>query len=262
MISETSLEGNIMTNERLRASIVGSGLTLQTLSEQIGVDRKTVERWITTGRTPHRRHRMAVAAALATDDAYLWPEAVSSTERQSASQAEFVAIYPSRGALTGDTWSTLIDGATESIDVLAFAGSFLPDTVPDYVDRLADRARDGVHIRILLGDPDSDAVRLRGDEEGIGDSLAARCKLSWKYVHGLDEIPGVHARMHAATLYQSIFRFDDDLFANTHVYGAAASHSPIIHVHRVPGGRLFANFLDGFERTWASARDVQLGRVA
>jgi hypothetical protein len=251
-----------MSNERLRAAIAGSGLTSQTLSEQVGVDHKTVERWITTERIPHRRHRMAVAAVIGKDDAYLWPDAISSSERQSASQAEFVAIYPSRGAVAGDTWANLIDGVAESIDVLAFAGSFLHDAVPDYVDRLADRARSGVHIRILLGDPDCDAVRLRGEEEGIGDSLAARCKLSWKYVDALDGVPGIHARMHDATLYQSMFRFDDDLFANTHVYGAPASHSPVIHLHRVPGGRLFANFLDGFERTWASARDVQLGRVA
>jgi lambda repressor-like predicted transcriptional regulator len=251
-----------MTNERLRASLTSSGMTLQSLSERVGVDRKTVERWITTGRTPHRTHRIAVAAAIGKDDAFLWPDAVPAAERQSASQAEFVAIYPSRGSLHGDTWANLVDNATESIDVLAFAGSFLHDTVPDFADRMAERARTGVRVRLLIGDPDSDAVRLRGEEEGIGGSLADRCKLSWKYFHALDGVPGVSARMHGSTLYQSIFRFDDELFANTHVYGAPASHSPIIHVHRVPGGRLFASFLEGFDRTWASAVEVPTDQVA
>jgi hypothetical protein len=35
-----------MPNERLRAALLEHGLTPATLSEQIGVDNKTVERWI------------------------------------------------------------------------------------------------------------------------------------------------------------------------------------------------------------------------
>jgi hypothetical protein len=231
-------------------------MSLQTVGEKVGVDQKTVERWITTGRTPHRRHRMAVAAVIGKDDAFLWPDAISAAERETASQAELVAIYPNRGSMHGDQWAELFDQATESIDLLAFAGSFLHDTVPDFATRLTERARAGIRVRVLIGDPDSDAVRIRGDEEGIGGSLADRCRLSWKYLRALDGVPGVTARMHGCTLYQSIFRFDDELFANIHIYGAAASQSPIIHLHRVPGGRLFANFLDGFERVWATGSDV------
>lgn len=45
-----------MTNERLRATITDAGLSLQEFGEQVGVDPKTVERWITKDRTPHRSH--------------------------------------------------------------------------------------------------------------------------------------------------------------------------------------------------------------
>ena len=247
-----------MSNERLRASVVSAGLTVQSLSEQIGVDRKTVERWITQDRIPHRTHRAAVARALAKDDVYLWPATDSDPRARSASEAEFVAIHPNRGSIPISSWMSLLDSATVSIDLLAFAESFLHDALPDFDGRLAVKARQGVQVRLLFGDPDSDAVRLRGEEEGIGDLLAARCRLTWSYLKPLLQEPGVLARMHGSTLYNSIFRFDDTLLANSHMFGAPASQSPLVHVQRIPGGRLFTNYLLGFERTWDQAHEVRV----
>ena len=68
--------------------------------------------------------------------------------------------------------------------------------------------------------------------------------------------------MHDTTLYSSIFRFDEDLFANTHAYGAPANHSPVLHLHRVLGGRLFPHFMSAFERVWDSATLVQKDTAA
>jgi transcriptional regulator with XRE-family HTH domain len=50
-----------MANERLRAALLQSGLSVAVLAEEIGVDPKTVERWITQNRIPYRKHRFAVA---------------------------------------------------------------------------------------------------------------------------------------------------------------------------------------------------------
>src|ERR1035441_5440490 len=49
-----------MRNERLRALLLERGQTPDKLAEAVGVDAKTVERWITKGRTPYRSHRYAV----------------------------------------------------------------------------------------------------------------------------------------------------------------------------------------------------------
>ena len=73
---------------------------------------------------------------------------------------------------------------------------------------------------------------------------------------------GVEARAHDSTLYTSIFRFDDDVYANTHTYGAPANHSPMLHLHRIAGGRLFPHFMDAFERVWDGSRVVTLDDVA
>jgi len=39
----------------------------------VSVDTKTVERWITRERVPHRPHRAAMAKLLGVDETYLWP---------------------------------------------------------------------------------------------------------------------------------------------------------------------------------------------
>ena len=65
-----------MPNERLRATLLERGLTPSALGEELGVDHKTVERWI-AGRVPYRKYRYDVASRLGVDEAYLWPDALS-----------------------------------------------------------------------------------------------------------------------------------------------------------------------------------------
>ncbi|WP_298457891.1 XRE family transcriptional regulator [uncultured Cellulomonas sp.] len=245
-----------MANERLRSAIAVSGLTASTLSARVGVDPKTIERWVATHRTPHPANRQALCAALNRDEEFLWPSLVSTTRAQSASQAEVVAVYANRASVPPGTWQSLIEGARESIDVLAFAASFLHDTIPDFHQLLVARAHAGVRVRLLFGDPNGAAVRLRGEEEGIGGSLADKCTLTWKYARRCLATPGLEARAHDTTLYSSIFRCDEDLLANTHTYGSPANQAPVVHLHRVAGGRLFANFMDSFDRVWQTARTV------
>ncbi|WP_291881379.1 XRE family transcriptional regulator [Cellulomonas sp.] len=243
-----------MTNERLRAAITDAGMSLHQFGEKVGVDPKTVERWISTDRIPHRTHRINAAHILGKTDVFLWPATDSDPRTRSATRAEFVDLYPSRAALPVSTWEAFIDNAREAIDLLAFAGSFLHDSIPEFAERIASRAENGVRVRLLFGDPQSAAVALRGEEEGIGELMAARCNLTWNYLTPLLEgVAGIEARKHGSTLYASLFRFDDQLLVNPHALGAPAGHSPMMHVNRIPGGRLFAHYMESFERTWRAA---------
>lgn len=243
-----------MGNDRLKQAIIQSGETIESLATLAAVDPKTVERWISLGRVPHRSNRLKAAHALGCEELYLWPEALSESRIQSATVAEVIGHYPNRGSVPSETWQQLICASTEHIDMLAFAASFLHDTMPNFDELMIERANAGVAVRLLFGDPMSGAVDIRGREEDIGDSLAGRCRLTWRYLRPLLDVPGIEARQHGSTLYASLFRFDDDLLANNHLYGAPANHSPVTHLHRVPGGRLFDVHLASFERVWELAR--------
>ena len=70
------------------------------------------------------------------------------------------------------------------------------------------------------------------------------------YLRPLFDVAGVELRLHDTTLYNSIFRVDDDMLVNMHTYGAQAAQSPVMHVRRMAGGRLFPHYLDSFERVW------------
>jgi hypothetical protein len=242
-----------VANERLRSCITGARLTIPDVAAQVGVDPKTVERWIVLGRIPHRSHRWATASLPGTDEAYLWPEVADDRRAQAASAAELVTLYPNRGAVTGALWRSLLDNAVDHIDVLVFSGLFLPDGYPEVAKLLASKAEQGTQVRLAFGDPDSEAVRRRGEEERIGDGMAARIRLSLTYLRDAIGAPGVQLRFHATTLYNSIYRFDEDMLVNAHVYGAPAAHSPVLHLRRLPGGRLFDHYQTSFERVWEQA---------
>jgi transcriptional regulator with XRE-family HTH domain len=140
-----------MANERLRAALLQREVTPNELAESVGVDPKTIERWI-GGRVPYRRHRYRVASRLGIDEAYLWPGALAAEQVASASESEILVLYPHRWAVPRDIWGQLFDSAEEEIDVLVYSGMFIADD-PGLLALFRAKAAQGVRVRILLGDP-------------------------------------------------------------------------------------------------------------
>src|SRR5262245_48004274 len=98
-------------NDRLRTVMVQRGYTPGKLARACEVSAKTVERWISYGRVPHRETRWKVAHELDTDEVYLWPELLeerSDDDREDAIQSELVRIYPDRSSVPRDTWLQLL----------------------------------------------------------------------------------------------------------------------------------------------------------
>ena len=116
-----------MRNERLRALLLERGETPDKLAEAVGVDAKTVERWITKGRTPYRSHRYAVATFLGVDESYIWPDAMGRDEVAAVSESEIVAVYPHRWALPRDTLGRFFSEAEREIGALVYAGIFIAE---------------------------------------------------------------------------------------------------------------------------------------
>jgi transcriptional regulator with XRE-family HTH domain len=244
-----------MANERLRAALLERGLTPMALGDHLGVDHKTVERWI-AGRTPYRRHRYAVAARLGVDEVYLWPDALSREQVAAASDDELLAIYPHRSDVPRDTWQQLFRTAEREIGVLVYSGLFLPEDA-SVLNILVEKARAGVRVRVLLGDPESPEVAARGADEGVDDGMAARVRNAYVLYRPLRAVESTEFRFHRTVLYNSIYRSDDQLLVNTHVYGLPASHAPVWHLRKVAGGEIASTYMESFERVWETAVPAQ-----
>lgn len=243
-----------MANDRLRERLAATGKTATDLASEIQVDPKTVERWVRTGRVPQLRHRYATADALSVEPAYLWPDVPNGHIGAAQALGEVITIYPTRAAVPAELWRHLIDGAQDQIDVLVYSGLFLLDTHPGLPKALVDRAAAGLRARLLYWHPESLHVADRGAEEGIGDGLAARIRLALTYMAPASDAPGVEVRQHETVLYNSLYRFDDELLVNTHAAGSPAVQNPVLHLRRVDGGHLFDHYLESFERVWSAAR--------
>jgi hypothetical protein len=137
-----------------------------------------------------------------------------------------VRVYPHRANVPHELSQQLLGDAEERIAILVYAGMWLPDQNPRLSAALRRKAAAGAAVRILLGDPDSAEVAMRGAEEGFGDALAGKVRNAVVHYRDLAGAPNAEVRLHATTLYASIYRFDNHLLANAHVSGFPAAQAP------------------------------------
>jgi transcriptional regulator with XRE-family HTH domain len=241
-----------MANERLRALLLERRVTPAKLAEALQVDPKTIERWIVAGRVPYRRHRYSVAAFFGVDESFLWPDALDRDQVVAASESEIIAVYPHRWAVPRDTWGHLFEQAEEEIGILVYAGTFMAEDA-GFKRMLRSKAESGTRIRILLGDPNSPHVAERGQAEGIDDAIAGKVRNAIILFRALQRIENVEIRLHDTVLYNSIYRADEQLLVNTHIYGMMANNAPVFHLRKIPGGDMVSSYLESFERVWESA---------
>lgn len=238
-----------MTNERVRRAMLRAGLDIGSLSELAQVSTKSVERWVRGDVVPYPRTRYRIAAILQEDESYLWPQAVDHASLQGA---ELVTTWPRRSDVPRHLWTELLRQADRNVDYLAYAGLFLTEEHSDWIPTLRARADAGARVRILIGDPDGKQLAYRDREQQIGGGVTGRVSAVLSYYRPLVGA-GVTIRLHDTPLYNSIYRFDDEMLVNSHVYGLLAAHTPTMHLRRVDGA-YFQTYLESFERVWASAR--------
>ena len=97
-----------MVNTRLRATLRANGYTEADLASELGVDAKTVQRWVTQDRTPHRSTAVRVAKFLDVPVPWLWPGLDEDSAGESRS--EVVAFYPHRADTPKRLWLELLVG--------------------------------------------------------------------------------------------------------------------------------------------------------
>ncbi|MCS7479064.1 DUF5919 domain-containing protein [Umezawaea endophytica] len=243
-----------MPNQRLRDSLLRNGLDFDHVAKATGVDPKTVERWVTRDRTPYPRHRHAIASLVRETETYLWPDAVAPDTKKEINESEVVQVYAHRHSINQDVWAHLLSQARLNVSVLVYSGMFLTDN-PALIRTMRQKAEEGVKIRLLLGDPASREVARRSVEEGIGKgTLAAKVRNALAFFKPLANSGHAEIRCHKTTLYNSIYRFDDEMLVNTHVHGFMAGHAPVLHLRRLSGGDLFETYAESFQGVWDGAK--------
>ncbi|MEU5783495.1 DUF5753 domain-containing protein [Micromonospora lupini] len=184
-------------NQALRAALADTGETVESLAEQVGVDPKTVARWVNPGRVPHPRHRAAAAAVLGREAEDIWPDVLKRREpawlrpwvetelQASALRAFQVAVIP--GLLQTPDYASA---------VLA-SGVLDPDDVADYVETrlrrqtaVLDRRKPPLFVAVI----DEFALR-RGDPEIMNPQLDHLVKMARRpnvLLHVLPLDAGLH----------------------------------------------------------------------
>ena len=96
-----------------------------------------------------------------------------------------------------------------------------------------------------------------GEQEEIGSNLAGRCRMTLARLQPISCIAGLEIRTHATPLYTSMFRADDTLIANPHLYGAPASDNPALVIRRDDAPELWHDHLLAFQRVWNTAHRIR-----
>ncbi|BCL28088.1 hypothetical protein GCM10017557_29470 [Streptomyces aurantiacus] len=146
-------------------------------------------------------------------------------------------LYEQRADLPVSTFTDLMAQARERIDILVYAAVFLHEAYPRLNKLLTERAAGNCTVRIAIGDADSDIVQARGQEERCGH--------------------GIEVRAHGTTLYNSLYRADDQQLVNAHVWGVNAYAAPVWHLRRHETGSMFDTYAESFDAVWATATPVR-----
>ncbi|MFI8448269.1 hypothetical protein [Streptomyces erythrochromogenes] len=240
----------------LRDAMARRGVTRTELARIVGVDVKTVDRWVDPpSRTPHSPRRAAVAEVLGVDPGMLWPRAVRAAIKTGADR-EILAAYPYRNACPPTVWSSLLDGAQRDIVFAGYTSYFLWQEQPRAAERLRVKAEAGCRIRFLLGDPESEVTRRREEVEDVPLTVSTRIRITLDQLRKLGPLPGLEARFSEGHISLSVFRFDDEALVTPHIADQLGHESPLLQLRRLQPDGLFDRFAQHAETLWAAGRPV------
>ncbi len=251
-----------MPNVALRQAMADAKMTEQTLARQVGVDEKTVGRWVAQdGRIPHPRHRWAACEALGVDEAVLWPEAIR-TAVKTGPDREIAAVYPYRSACPASLWRKLITGAASEITLAGYTSYFLWIEQPNLGAALRRKAGQGCRIRFLVGDPRSEVTRRREEAEATSLTVSTRIAVTLEQLERLRCTDGIEARFSDRHIALSVFIFDQDMIVTPHLANLVGHDSPAFHLRRRQDDGVFDRFALHVRALWAEGREIWDGSAS
>jgi len=243
-------------NSALQSAMADARLTPSKLARAVGVDTRTVDRWLANPlRAPHAATRAEVARALGVSETVLWSKAVRSAVKVGADR-EIVTAYPYRNACPTSVWTKLIDSAEKQITFAGYTNYFLWQEQSRLPDRLKAKAAAGCSIRFLIGDPDSDVTRRREEVEGVPLTVSTRIRITLDALERMGVVEGLETRFSDEHIALSVFSFDDEMLVTPHLSSLLGHESPMLHLRRLGDDGLFDRFAGHVEALWKNGRSV------
>ena len=106
-------------NRALHQRMTQHGISVQALADRVGVDAKTVERWLSGTSVPYLENARRAAETLHCEPAELWPDLFPVMTPPSAGTIA-VSVYASRADVPVTVWIELFGAAHEQIDILVY----------------------------------------------------------------------------------------------------------------------------------------------
>jgi transcriptional regulator with XRE-family HTH domain len=246
-----------MGNEQLRQALRNAGLEVDDLAVKAEVDVKTVRRWV-AGRTPRARYRRRVADALNVPERVLWPDEVPDHEQPDDLVVETFELLTANDA---PDWRELLADARERVELLDLT---LADVIGDGDGQLlADAARRGCRVRVLISDPDSVHLAIAEQDAGRHVNLTTR-PASVAELDRVVELLSPHLqrgeielrRFVEAGAYR-ILTFDDQALIHLRLSGINPGTRPVLYITRDSAGEIFDSFTQHFQAIWRRSEPLR-----
>lgn len=245
-------------NTALRDAMASAGLRPRQLARMVGVEHKTVERWLSNpDRAPRESTQEDAGRALGVDPMTLWPKSVRSRVK-TGHDREIIAAYPFRSAAPTSLWASLIDGASQNLTFAGYTNYFLWQQHPRFGARLKAKADAGTRIRFLIGDPESEVTRKREEVEGVPLTVSTRIRITLDALEKMGSVHGIEARFSDQHIALSVFQFDDQMLVTPHIASLLGDESPMLHLHRLEDDGLYDRFAGHVTALWEGGRPVEL----
>ncbi|MEU3009332.1 hypothetical protein [Nocardia asteroides] len=237
--------------QRLESAMLRAGLDSAGLAATVGVDAKTVSRWL-SGRVPHRRSRIAVAEALGETEDSLWPQARPDMAAGSPATSEVLAAYAHRADIPNDVWTGLLLNAARQIDLVGYAYPFVFELLPNAAEIIAKKCTAGATVRLAFADPECAHAAERDQLEQMQGTLPGRIRNALSMLGPLASTPGCTVGLHRTHLYNSVFRFDDMMLVTPYLVRARGYQHPALLLRRLSAHGIFESYADQFEQIWGT----------
>ena len=219
-----------MALSSLQSRLGEAGLTPEEFAAIVGVDPKTVQRWL-LGRVPYRRHRATIARALDTSEHELWPDdvsapAASSEDAGPAGSGDVVASWGGAGQDGAPDLGELLVPGAGAVDVLDAGRRLLVDD--RLIAGLIETAGPSSPVRVLVDLP--------------GRELRPLIGVAHLDLRVIDDAGG-----------PALIRAGDRMLVYLDLPGRVDQAPPLLELHDSSEDGLFARYIDHFADLWGQA---------